>query len=225
MNQVCEKCGRELPRTTKYFKKYAYKTEDGKNWHTICKECEHQIEVETEWKDGKLLCHICGRYLDPTEFHSTGVNGAKYYVRGGKDKRCRECKTKQNKEARTRYNEEETLLKVLQARYLNAKDRAEKKGIPFTITKEYLLELWNKQKGLCAISKIPMTATLDKGRVYTNVSIDQIIPSKGYTESNIQLVCMAVNQFKSDLNMEQVLYVCKQILDNYEDENARRWNH
>jgi hypothetical protein len=35
------------------------------------------------------------------------------------------------------------------------------------------MELWNKQNGLCAISKIPMTYEMDEGRVYTNLSIDQ----------------------------------------------------
>ena len=59
-----------------------------------------------------------------------------------------------------------------------------------------------------------MTFIMDKGRIYTNVSIDQITPSKGYTESNIQLVCMAVNQFKSDFDLETMLFICKNILEN-----------
>ena len=223
MDQICDVCGRSLPKTTQYFKKYSHKT-DGRNFHTTCKECEKKKEIETEWKDGKLLCHVCGRYLDPSEFHSTGINGAKYYVRGGKDKRCRECKNKQNKEARSHYNSDKALHRILQDRWFDAKYRAEQKGIPFTITKEDLQYLWNQQKGLCAISKIPMTYTLDQGRVYTNISIDQIEPSKGYTIDNIQLVCMGVNQIKSDLDMETVLFLCKSILDNYNSANARKWN-
>lgn len=219
--RVCKHCGRSFPSSREYFKRIKDKESGKEVLSDICRECEKQIELETEWRDGKLLCHICGRYLDPSEFHSTGVNGAKYYARGGKDKRCRECKTKQNKEARGNYTSKKALEKVLQERWLGAKDRAEKKGIEFSITKEYLKELWDKQKGLCAISKIPMTFTLDKGRVYSNVSIDQIVPSKGYTESNIQLVCMAVNQFKSDLSMETILYICKNILDNYNSSNTK----
>jgi len=38
-----------------------------------------------------------------------------------------------------------------------------------------------------------MTYEMDAGRVYTNISIDQIEQGKGYTEDNVQLVCMAVN--------------------------------
>lgn len=61
-----------------------------------------------------------------------------------------------------------------------------------------------------------MTYELDSGRIYTNVSIDQIEHGKGYTEDNVQLVCMAVNQLKSDWDMNTILYICKSIANNYE---------
>lgn len=57
-------------------------------------------------------------------------------------------------------------------------------------------------------------------RINTNVSIDQIMPSKGYTIDNIQLVCMAVNQLKSDLDMDTILILCSAIVD-----NAAKWKH
>ena len=108
-----------------------------------------------------------------------------------------------------------SLYKILQERWLGAKDRASNKGIPFTITKEDLLELWEQQNGLCNISKIPMTYELDNGRVFTNVSVDQKNPGQGYTKENIQLVCSAVNQLKSNWDMDTVVYICKQIVNNY----------
>ena len=43
-----------------------------------------------------------------------------------------------------------------------------------------------------------MTFELDKGRVFTNISLDQKNPGQGYTKDNIQLVCSAVNQLKSN---------------------------
>lgn len=65
-----------------------------------------------------------------------------------------------------------------------------------------------------------MTYELGEGRIYTNVNIDQIMPSKGYTIDNIQLVCMAVNQLKSDLDMDTILILCSAIVD-----NAAKWKH
>lgn len=79
---------------------------------------------------------------------------------------------------------------------------------------------WKAQNGKCAISGLDMTYELGEGRIYTNVSIDQIMPSKGYTIDNIQLVCMAVNQLKSDLDMDTILILCSAIVD-----NAAKWKH
>ena len=211
--QVCNYCGKEFPKNITYFKKYSHKTEDGLNFHTTCRKCEEKLEYEQEWKDGKLKCHICGEYFDPEYFHLAGEN--KYSIRNGRDKRCPKCKIEQNKKARQQYSKETKLYKILQERWLGAKDRAYNKGIPFTITKEDLLELWKQQNGLCNVSKIPMTYELDNGRVFTNVSIDQKNSGQGYTKENIQLVCSAVNQLKSNWDMDTVVYICKQIVNNY----------
>lgn len=83
-----------------------------------------------------------------------------------------------------------------------------------------ILTVWKAQNGKCAISGLDMTYELGEGRIYTNVSIDQIMPSKGYTIDNIQLVCMAVNQLKSDLDMDTILILCSAIVD-----NAAKWKH
>lgn len=212
--QICDCCGEKFPKNIQYFKKYSHKTLEGLNSHTTCRNCEYTQQYNEEWKDNKLKCHICQQYFDPNIFHIAGGN--KYSIRNNRDNRCPSCKASQNKQARSNYDNKTKLIKVLQARWFGAKDRALNKNIPFTITKEDLLNLWNKQNGLCAISKIPMTYELDAGRVFSNVSIDQICPGVGYTIDNIQLVCMAVNQLKSDFEMDTVLYLCKQILNNYQ---------
>lgn len=214
--KVCSLCKKELPLNRKNFKRIIDKDTGKETYNSICRNCEKQQkdkEYANEWKDGKLLCHICGEYKDQSEFSEHP-----YYVyRNNKDKRCKHCKQIQNKQARKNYSNETKLYKVLQERWLGARDRANNKGIPFTITKEDLLELWENQEGLCNISKIPMTFELDNGRVFTNVSVDQKNPGQGYTKDNIQLVCSAVNQLKSNWDMDTVLYICKQIINNYND--------
>lgn len=211
---ICPICEREFPLNRENFKRIKDKSTGKEKYNSICRKCEQQQtkqEQSKEWKDGKLLCHICGEYKYPSEFQ----NHAHYAYRNNKDKRCRKCKQEQNKEVRSNYSEETKLYKVLQERWFGARDRAANKGIPFTITKEDLLELWEQQNGLCNISKIPMTYELDNGRVFTNVSVDQKNPGQGYTKKNIQLVCSAVNQLKSNWDMNTVIYICKQIVNNY----------
>lgn len=217
LQQQCDVCGRLLDKNISNFRKYSRKT-NGLNFHTTCRDCEDRIELNTEWKDGKLLCHICGEYKEPSEFTYAGAN--KYTLRQNKECRCNSCKLEQRKAAIATYDNDVKLEKVLQARWLAAKSRAIDKSIPFTITKEDLLTVWKAQNGKCAISGLDMTYELGEGRIYTNVSIDQIMPSKGYTIDNIQLVCMAVNQLKSDLDMDTILILCSAIVD-----NAAKWKH
>lgn len=217
LQQQCDVCGRLLDKNISNFRKYSLKT-NGLNFHTTCRDCEDRIKLNTEWKDGKLLCHICGEYKEPSEFTYAGAN--KYTLRQNKECRCNSCKLEQRKAAIATYDNDVKLEKVLQARWLAAKSRAIDKSIPFTITKEDLLTVWKAQNGKCAISGLDMTYELGEGRIYTNVSIDQIMPSKGYTIDNIQLVCMAVNQLKSDLDMDTILILCSAIVD-----SAAKWKH
>lgn len=86
VQQQCDVCGRWLDKNITNFKKYSRKT-DGLNFHTTCRD---RIKLNTEWKDGKLLCHICGEYKDPSEFTYAGAN--KYTLRQNKDCRCNSCK-------------------------------------------------------------------------------------------------------------------------------------
>lgn len=82
--------------------------------------------------------------------------------------------------------------------------------------------MWIDQNGKCALSDIGMTYTFNKGRVPTNVSIDKIDHTKGYTLNNIQLVCMACNQMKNDLTEVELYNFCKSIINNYESKNNKK---
>lgn len=163
-------------------------------------------------------CNICNEWLPREHFNLHGGSDNSYAYRDGLDKRCNRCKQTQNKNARSNYSDEKRLEKILQVRWLNAKDRAKSKNRLFDITKQDLMDLWNKQEGKCAISKIPMTFNIDSGRNPYNVSIDQINPAQGYTKDNIQLVCMCVNQLKSDFDMNVIINICKNIIENYDTE-------
>lgn len=210
--QKCEKCGQELPRNRNFFKRVKIKETGKETYKTICRACEEKAVLDENWKDGKLKCFICGEWLDPDQFDTH----QEYSYRGNKDKRCKKCKRQQNLEAKAGYSEDKKLYTILQDRWLGAKERAQKKDIPFTITKQDLIDLWSIQDGKCAISQIPMTFEINNGRIFTNVSVDQKIPGKGYTKENIQLICQAVNQLKSDWDMETVLYICRSVVNNYQ---------
>lgn len=214
--QKCDCCGNEYPKyDSTYWRKYVT-VKYGSTMHTTCRKCEdEQFELEHK-KDGLYKCFCCGKWLPPEAFTFAGYdkNGKiKYIYRDGLKKYCKNCKHEKDKVHRQSYDNETKLYKVLQERWLGARDRANKRGLEFDITKDDLLELWNSQKGICTLSGITMTYELDNGRTFTNVSIDRINPNLGYTKDNIQLVCMAVNQMKSDMSLQELYMFCESIIN------------
>jgi hypothetical protein len=71
-----------------------------------------------------------------------------------------------------------------------------------------LVELWNKQKGRCAITGMEMTYRAEQGSFFPyNVSIDRIAPQwEGgtYALDNIQFVCKVVNELKKHYHVSDV---------------------
>lgn len=213
--KICPICGQELPYTRDYFKR---STRDGKeNKHLVCRQCEDYTKQMSEWKDGKLLCHYCREYKDIEEFGFNGSNGSK--IRLHRKTICKKCSLERQHNRNRNLDNNIKLHKCLLSRLLGARDRAKRNNIPFNITMEDLEDLWNKQNGLCALSGIQMTFELNNGRTPTNLSLDKINRLKGYTKDNIQLVCMACNQMKSDLSEDELYYFCQQIIKTYENKN------
>ncbi|QOR58465.1 hypothetical protein [uncultured phage cr1_1] len=166
---------------------------------------------------GNLYCYKCGIYKPETEF-DTNRNKSNWF-RNYKDKRCKECKKLQMLKRKQNNRGKQDLDRLLLERWHGVMDRSKRKGWECDITIEFLRELWCKQNGLCAISKIPMTYIFNSGRVPTNLSVDRIDSNKIYTKNNVQLVCMAVNQMKSDLNDLTFYKFCEAIVA-----NAAKWN-
>jgi predicted nucleic acid-binding Zn ribbon protein len=80
------------------------------------------------------------------------------------------------------------------------------------LTVPIVLEILKRQNYLCALSGVPLTCTLKQGIKYkTNASFDRIIPGKDYSPENTQLVCSVVNSWRSDTDLEEFIWYCKQI--------------
>lgn len=210
--RICPVCGIELPLTREFFSRYG----DNTGYHKVCRECEEKLQIEHEWKNGLLLCHDCLQYKEESEFSANGSSSA---IRNNRRHICRDCATKRQREHDLSLDSKTKLKKCLRFRLLGARDRATKAGIPFNLTLEFLEELWIKQDGKCALSGLPMTFELKLGRTPTNVSIDKKNRLLGYTQDNVQLVCMAANQAKSDMSEEELYNLCKSIVNTYENKN------
>lgn len=146
-------------------------------------------------EDGNLLCYSCKQYK-PLDCFDKNIDK---WFRAEKDSRCKECKRNAYLRRKEKNRGSKDLNRLLYERFHGLKDRARKKDIQCNIDLQYLHELWNTQKGLCALSGIPMTYYFDSGRVPTNVSVDRINSNLGYIKGNLQI--------------EQLKYFCKSILE------------
>lgn len=83
------------------------------------------------------------------------------------------------------------------------------------LTLDYILSLYDKQGGKCALSGKEMTFIKipNSDKVHTNLSIDRIDSSKPYGEGNIQLVCAVTNLMKTTLTMSELVDWCKSIVN------------
>lgn len=207
---VCPSCGNTIPRNRKFFRR------NSNGYHAVCKQCEDVYKKMSEWKDGMLLCHSCHEYKPETEFTP---NNTKNELRHFRRHICKTCSAERQRKHDLELDNNAKLSKCLRFRFLGARDRATKANTPFNISLEYLAELWNKQSGRCALSDIDMTFELKRGRTPTNISIDRIDQSCGYVTGNVQLVCMACNQIKSDMSEDEMYSFCKAIVEHYENKN------
>ncbi len=86
-----------------------------------------------------------------------------------------------------------------------------KKGIKeCSITLEDLDEVWNKQNGLCAYTKIPLvlvTHTNPRKDIpkWNLASVDRIDSSKGYEKDNIQFVSVTINYAKNNMSHKEMI--------------------
>ena len=93
-------------------------------------------------------------------------------------------------------------------------DRLLGKGRRGVLSREDLLEILEKQKGLCALSGKPLTCTLLQGtRFPDNASIDRIEAGGTYASHNIQLVCSALNGFRKDCTVQEFIDYCVAVAD------------
>ena len=94
------------------------------------------------------------------------------------------------------------LLSLINSGKWNSKIRAKVGNInresSMDIDFEFLVNLYNEQKGLCAYSKIPLQfgSYLDKN---WTISLERIDVSKGYMKDNVCLICYEFNTMDSSL--------------------------
>lgn len=97
-----------------------------------------------------------------------------------------------------------------------SKYRASKAGLGHEMDVAILTEMYEKQRGRCALSGIEMTIVGSRGsdEYWRSISIDRIDSTKGYILGNVQLVCTGVNYMKKDMTDELFIHFCRTVTEN-----------
>lgn len=83
-----------------------------------------------------------------------------------------------------------------------------RKHFEFEIAAETLLDIWEKQNGICPYTKVklalPFTQEYELANKNYKASIDRIDSSKPYSDQNVQFVSISLNHLKSDMNEDEL---------------------
>ena len=132
-------------------------------------------------------------------------------------KKCSTCRYTARRKAASATPQNFLTRSFGQLKHARMKKEKSKKG--WEITLEDVLELWELQKGRCALTGLFMTFHKDgSGRRDLNVSIDRIDPDVEYLVTNIQLVCNRVNTMKHTMKEEELYWWAKNIVECKENE-------
>lgn len=111
---------------------------------------------------------------------------------------CKECIRK--------YQNNRNKSDPIQLLLSNAKHRAKKNNIPFTLTRDNI-----EMPTHCPVLGVKLsygatgTSAKGYGANQNSASIDRIIPSKGYTPENAIIISWKANRAKSDVAIEDII--------------------
>lgn len=88
------------------------------------------------------------------------------------------------------------------------KHSAKRRGHKWEISNKHLEEIYDIQRGLCALSGIKMAG--EKKDPF-RPSIDRKDSDKGYLIDNVQFVCSVINVMKNKLSDDRFIELCKKI--------------
>ena len=86
----------------------------------------------------------------------------------------------------------------------NARSRAKRKGLEFTLTKDWVIG--KLSAGICQLSGLPLE--IAQAGTANSPSLDRINNAKGYTPENCQLITVQANRAKGEFPQGDLLIFC-----------------
>jgi hypothetical protein len=123
-------------------------------------------------------------------------------LNGGDTNRCLQCRLANSKINKSL---------ILSDYWKSIRSSAIRRNIPYSLTKEEVVELYEKQDRRCALTNVRLNMA-DNYQSWKNgvqtASLDRIDSLKGYTIDNVQWVHKDINQMKWDIPNEDFIKWC-----------------
>lgn len=167
------------------------------------------IVLETIKKNKRSYCRVqctCGNLAEVR----------KDWVESKRSKECKSCSSKRTAATYGMPSSFKGIKDFSKTHFSSIKIGADKRGISFEVTLEFLWDLFLKQDKKCAltgqlITLVPSTHKSNPDWVNITASVDRIDSSVGYIESNVHWVHKDINRFKNNYSMQKFLSMCQMV--------------
>ena len=185
-----------------------------------CKSCNQHLPHDAFYASKKTQCKACiaeSHRTNPVPRRCKKCGECKPRCMFFAGKHC--CKTCYNAACKKRREGSDSLPACLHVIMQHTQSRSKKieqrcaEAGGCDVSLSDLTAMWESQRGLCALSGVPMTHTLrpHTSHLY-NVSLDRIDSSGNYKLGNVQLVCQAVNIAKHSMVQSEFVDLCAKIV-------------
>lgn len=147
--------------------------------------------------NGMVRCTKCDRELPREELPWGRVTTDPYQL-----SYCRKCAT-----AAVVANIKKSVPQYLKHRQRAIKARARDSGVPYDLPGGYLADVYERQGRTCFYTDEPMQmyfGTKQSGGRRDSISVDKIIPERGYVVGNVVLCIERANRVKNDCTLDEL---------------------
>jgi hypothetical protein len=141
--------------------------------------------------NGMKWCYKCKTDKNVECFHKDGT------VAGGLSKLCKDCYQSSTRVSNRKKKLKSNVEFFLSRKITQLKHRCKKNNIPFDLTTEHLMELFNAQEGRCYYSRRPLRLDCTQVDKMDALSVDRLSPLLGYVKTNIVLCTLGMNAMKN----------------------------
>lgn len=164
-------------------------------------------------------CKLCCKELEEIKFGRDKNNNLHKVCRKCNSRRVEANKRWRNKNAQrmreiTKKWMDKNPIKKAAIHMLNGAKK--NKSVPCNLTFNFIFK--KLQKGICERTGLRFVYSKGKRNLYSP-SLDRIVPSQGYVQSNVRVILWAFNMFKNKYSDEQLYPIAKAFVEAHKKEH------